>query len=151
MRDTDGLAMSSRNAYLSADERRRALVLFRTLQDVEKAFRAGERNARTIAECGRNVIAQEPDVRLDYFEIVDPEMLDPVERITGKVVGCDRRLCGVDAPDRQRASCGLSKERSFFCEAILENEDCVEFRSVFRPKQTNFPQSHSATATRPTS
>lgn len=83
VRDTDGLAMSSRNAYLSADERRRALVLFRTLQDVEKAFRAGERNARTIAECGRNVIAQEPDVRLDYFEIVDPEMLDPVERITG--------------------------------------------------------------------
>ncbi len=81
VREDDGLAMSSRNAYLGAEERLRALVLHRSLQRMEKEFRAGQRMAAHLCEAGRAIIAQEPQVRLDYFEIVDPNTLEPVERI----------------------------------------------------------------------
>jgi pantoate--beta-alanine ligase len=81
VREPDGLAISSRNVYLSPDERRRALVLQRSLQSAENVFRAGERDAARLRENGREVIAGERGVRLDYFEIVDPETLEPVDRI----------------------------------------------------------------------
>ena len=81
VREADGLAMSSRNAYLSSEERLRALVLHRSLQCLEKEFRAGQRMASQLSEAGRVVIAREPQVRLDYFEIVDPDTLEPVDRI----------------------------------------------------------------------
>lgn len=86
VREADGLAMSSRNAYLNPDERRRALALHRSLQEVEKAFCQGERDAQKLVQLGRMVIAQEPEVRLDYLEIVDPMSLDPVERIEKKTL-----------------------------------------------------------------
>ena len=86
VREPDGLAMSSRNVYLSAEDRRRALVLHRLLEEVEKAFHAGERSVLKLAHAGRGVIVQEPEVRLDYFQIVDPETLDPVERVAGKTL-----------------------------------------------------------------
>jgi pantoate--beta-alanine ligase len=81
VREADGLAMSSRNVYLSVEERRRALVLRRALQSAESAFRAGESDAARLRENGRAVIAREQGVRLDYFEVVDPETLKPVDRI----------------------------------------------------------------------
>jgi pantoate--beta-alanine ligase len=81
VREFDGLAMSSRNVYLSPEERRRALVLQRCLQSVENAFRGGETDAARLRENGRGVIAGEPGVRLDYFDIVDPETLEPVDCI----------------------------------------------------------------------
>jgi pantoate--beta-alanine ligase len=86
IREADGLAMSSRNAYLSAEERRRALVLHRALQEVEKAFCEGERDLEKLAQLGRGVMAQEPEVRLDYFEMVDPETLDAVGTLAGKTL-----------------------------------------------------------------
>jgi len=86
VREPDGLAMSSRNAYLSSEDRRRALVLSRSLRQVESAFRAGERDARALAQSGRAVVAEEPQVRLDYFEIVDPDTLDPVAQVTHKTL-----------------------------------------------------------------
>ena len=86
VREPDGLAMSSRNAYLSPDERRRALALSHSLQKVERTFRDGERDMSVLVKVGRDVIAQEPEIRVDYFEIVDPDTLDPVEHVTGKVL-----------------------------------------------------------------
>ncbi|HVO82345.1 MAG TPA: pantoate--beta-alanine ligase [Terriglobales bacterium] len=78
VREPDGLAMSSRNAYLDAQQRQSALVLSRSLREVQKLFDRGERKASRLIETGKQVFAEEPAVRLDYFEIVDPDTLDPV-------------------------------------------------------------------------
>jgi len=82
VREADGLAMSSRNVYLNKEERGRALVLHNSLERVEGEFRSGERDTTKLRTAGREVIAAEPSVRLDYFEIVDPDTLDPVETIS---------------------------------------------------------------------
>jgi pantoate--beta-alanine ligase len=79
VREADGLALSSRNAYLSPQERKSALVLYRSLTELKNRFEQGERNAANLIEAGRKVLTQEPAVRLDYFEIVDPATLDPME------------------------------------------------------------------------
>ena len=82
VREADGLAMSSRNAYLSAEERKSALVLSRSLQRVRQLIEAGEKDAIRLGATGRKEISGESGVRLDYFEIVDPDTLDPVRDIS---------------------------------------------------------------------
>lgn len=82
VREVDGLAMSSRNAFLNAEERVRALVLQRSLQRVGQEFERGERVSSRLISAAKEVIASEPGVVLDYFEIVDPCTLEPVERIS---------------------------------------------------------------------
>jgi pantoate--beta-alanine ligase len=79
VREVDGLAMSSRNAYLDGEQRKQALVLYRSLMRVKQMADAGERDAGKLIAAGREEVAAEKSVRLDYFEIVDPESLDPVE------------------------------------------------------------------------
>ena len=82
VREADGLAMSSRNAYLTREERWRALALHRSLQRVLREFQAGERIAAKLISGAKEVCARENGVVLDYCEIVDPDSLDPVERIS---------------------------------------------------------------------
>jgi len=83
VREADGLAMSSRNAYLDGVQRKQALVLHRSLMSVRKMVEAGERSAARLAAVGREELAGEKLVRLDYFEIVNAETLDPVEDVSG--------------------------------------------------------------------
>jgi pantoate--beta-alanine ligase len=81
VREADGLALSSRNGYLNAQERKRALVLHRALLRVKKVWDGGERDADKLVAAGREEIAGEKLVRLDYFEIVDGSNLDPVKTV----------------------------------------------------------------------
>jgi pantoate--beta-alanine ligase len=82
VREPDGLAMSSRNAYLSPEHRRQALVLYRSLMRVKKLVDEGESTAAELIAVAKNEIATEPAARLDYFEIVNPDTLDPVEDVS---------------------------------------------------------------------
>ena len=82
VREPDGLAMSSRNAYLHPEQRKSALVLHRSLTRVQELIDRGEVSADVLAAQGRNEFAAEPSVRLDYFEIVNPDTLDPIEDIS---------------------------------------------------------------------
>jgi pantoate--beta-alanine ligase len=82
VREPDGLAMSSRNAYLDAQQRKSALVLRRSLTTVQERFDQGERTVPALIEAGMQVFAAVSSVRLDYFEIVDPATLDPVDDLS---------------------------------------------------------------------
>ena len=81
VREADGLAMSSRNTYLDLQQRKAALVLYRSLQKVKREFESGESNAAKLAEQGRKLFALEPSVRLDYLEIVDPDNLEALDNV----------------------------------------------------------------------
>jgi len=87
VREREGLAMSSRNTYLSPEQRKQALVLSRALKHVQQLFNQGERRAEQLVRAGKHVFAEEPAVRLDYFSIVDPDSLEPVEQaVAGTLV-----------------------------------------------------------------
>jgi pantoate--beta-alanine ligase len=80
VRETDGLACSSRNQYLSAIEREQAPVLQRALQEARQLVAQGERSSEKILAAAREVIATAPLARIDYLEIVNAETLQPVGR-----------------------------------------------------------------------
>jgi len=81
VRENDGLAISSRNAYLTPDERKRATALYRSLQQAEVAVRSGERNVREIGRKVRAVLADGSPDAVDYVAFVDPETFQERERV----------------------------------------------------------------------
>ena len=81
VRETDGLAMSSRNAYLDPQQRKAALVLSRSLKEAQVLYQQGVRDAQPLIDHSKEMFAQQPSARLDYFEIIHPATLEPVEKI----------------------------------------------------------------------
>jgi pantoate--beta-alanine ligase len=94
VREADGLAMSSRNAYLDPDQRKQALVLHRSLERVKSMWDLGERLAWKLVAAGREEVGREKSVRLDYFEIVDPDNLESVEMATSGVLAAVAAFVG---------------------------------------------------------
>ena len=82
VRDADGLALSSRNVYLSESERAQALVLPKALKAMEQEIARGECESVKLVECGMRALAGEPEVRVDYLAVVDAGDLLPVSRVT---------------------------------------------------------------------
>lgn len=86
VREADGLALSSRNAYLRADERRQAVALWRGLSAARARLSAGERSAARLRAEVRRVWRRYPLVREDYVAIVDADHLEPLSRVRGRVL-----------------------------------------------------------------
>lgn len=85
VREHDGLALSSRNKHLDPAQRRVAVVLYEALRIAEAAIARGARSSNEVMKEARGAIEQHREVRLEYFEIVDPEQLQPVAEISGPV------------------------------------------------------------------
>jgi len=94
VRDGDGLALSSRNTYLSAEERKASLAIPRSLEVARRLMEEGERDASVIKARIEEIIKAEPLLRIDYIEIVDPEELQPIEKITDEALIALAVYCG---------------------------------------------------------
>jgi pantoate--beta-alanine ligase len=86
VRESDGLALSSRNAYLSARERQASTVLYRALKATEDAFWAEERSADNLRSLMSSIVAAEPLARLDYVSVADPDTLVELEVVDEKAL-----------------------------------------------------------------
>jgi len=94
VREGDGLAMSSRNAYLSPEERTQAVGLFKALSAALERFASGERSAAALREAALGVLAHYPLLRPQYLEIVDPDTLEPADPVAAGSVLAAALFCG---------------------------------------------------------
>lgn len=81
VREESGLAMSSRNEYLTAEEREKASIIYKALREAKIAFKNGERNASRLHEIVRKTVETEPLAQIDYIAVVDRDSLEPVAKI----------------------------------------------------------------------
>ncbi len=81
VRELDGLALSSRNAYLDVRERAQATVLYRSLQGIRDAVESGSRDSVALLRAARDLIEQSGPCEIDYVELVDPESMQPISRL----------------------------------------------------------------------
>ncbi|MEX2394652.1 MAG: pantoate--beta-alanine ligase [Actinomycetota bacterium] len=88
VRDADGLALSSRNRYLSKHDRERSLALSRALRTISQLASDGERDVRTLEAAGRKVLGEAGLDGVDYLEVVDPETLERLETVEGTALVC---------------------------------------------------------------
>lgn len=109
VREPDGLALSSRNRYLSAEERMQALALNQALRKVEKLAAGGVTSAPNLLTAASTVLAMEPDVRVDYLRVVNPDTLEDLADVrdgalvaVAAFVGTTRLIDNLLLPTRQR-------------------------------------------------
>lgn len=112
VREPDGLAMSSRNTYLSTEERVAALTLSRALKGAQKLAAAGEKSGDKILDLVRKIITQAPHTRIDYLALVHPETLEEVDTLQGEArlamavwVGNTRLIDNASIPEAHYTCC----------------------------------------------
>lgn len=86
VREPDGLAMSSRNRYLSSEDRKNASVLFRALELIRQRVEAGERDAETLIHEAKHLIQSTPGALIDYVEIADWRTLKTIDVLKGEIL-----------------------------------------------------------------
>ncbi|MEQ1680026.1 MAG: pantoate--beta-alanine ligase [Nitrospira sp.] len=86
VRETDGLAMSSRNVYLSQEERKRAVTLYKSLQAGARVIRRGVTDGKAVQSAMAHVLKKEPAITIDYLALCDPSTLEPLSIVTSRVV-----------------------------------------------------------------
>jgi pantoate--beta-alanine ligase len=86
VREPGGLAMSSRNTYLSSEEREKALNLYAALKKAERLFKEGEENAKKLVEEALSLLASVEGLEIEYVEVVDPETLEELDVVKGSAL-----------------------------------------------------------------
>jgi pantoate--beta-alanine ligase len=86
VREESGLALSSRNSYLDGEERRAAVVLYRSLGRAKEAYKSGERSGTRLADIVKATVDAEPRARLDYVSVADAETLEPLDKLDERTV-----------------------------------------------------------------